>query len=262
MRSDGPQEYAVNREMTNRIRYVLEDLVPPALRDSGLFRAAAKLAWGQHIDHLADFRRRAAVLTPEEYETLYTHHPRVHDQTDNSIACIERISADVVGTSVLDVGCGTGYLLTAITGHRRGKFSSITGVDFVRPEGLGSEGFEFVQAPIESLPFVDNSFDTVICTHVIEHILDMHRAISELRRVAARRLIVVVPCEREALYTFNPHFNFFPYPHSFLRVMIPLPKAHQCFLIGRDIYYLEDVSPDAKNACPIALKVSDAPSSS
>jgi len=253
----------VKREVTNRIRYVLEDLVPPALRDSGLFRTVAKLAWGQHIDHLADFRRQAAMLTPAQYEALYTHHPRVHDQTDNSLACIKRISADVVGTTVLDVGCGTGYLLTAITGHRQDQFTRITGVDFVRPEGLGSEGFEFIQAPIESLPFGDNSFDTVICTHVIEHILDMRRAISELRRVAAKRLIVVVPREREAIYTFNPHFNFFPYPHSFLRVMIPLPKAHQCFLIGRDIYYSEDVSPDVTSALPTsAVKVSDASHSS
>jgi hypothetical protein len=57
----------------------------------------------------------------------------------------------------------------------------------------------------------------------------------------------VVPMEREGLYTFNPHFNFFPYTHSFLRAMIPVPENHVCIGLGRDIYYREDSQvPDAK----------------
>ena len=62
-----------------------------------------------------------------------------------------------------------------------------------------------------------------MCTHVIEHILDYRAAIAELRRITGRRLIIVVPRERESIYAFNPHFNFFPYRHSFLRAMIPVP---------------------------------------
>jgi ubiquinone/menaquinone biosynthesis C-methylase UbiE len=93
---------------------------------------------------------------------------------------------------------------------------------------------------VERLPFPDNHFDTVICTHVLEHILDFRAALAELRRIAARRLIVVVPREREYLYTFNPHFHFFPYVHSFLRFMIPLPEHFECMDVGRDIYYVED----------------------
>ena len=54
-----------------------------------------------------------------------------------------------------------------------------------------------------------------------------------------RRLIIVVPREREGIYTFNPHLNFFPYSHSFLRAMIPVPANHVCCDIGRDIYYVE-----------------------
>ena len=230
----------MNRETTNIIRFVVEDLLPPTVRDSALFRFTARLVWGGHIDHLAEFRRRAATLTPEEYEALYRKHPRVHNLTDNSRACIKRIAADVIGPTILDVGCGTGYLLKAITAGRQEQFTRVTGVEFVRPDGLNTDGMEFIEAPIERLPFADGSFDTVICTHVIEHILDYRAAIPELRRVAAKRLIIVVPQEREGIYTFNPHFNFFPYTHSFLRAMIPLPKRHECVLIGRDIYYCED----------------------
>ena len=56
-----------------------------------------------------------------------------------------------------------------------------------------------------------------------------------------QRVIIVVPREREYRYTFNPHFNFFPYPHSFLRAVHPVPPRYECIDIGRDIYYREDI---------------------
>ena len=105
---------------------------------------------------------------------------------------------------------------------------------------------EFIESKIETLPFDDNEFDTVVCTHVLEHILDIAGAIRELRRITAKRLIIVVPREREYRYTFNPHFHFFPYAHSFLRYMTPVPDAHRIINVGRDIVYLED-DPAIKN---------------
>jgi SAM-dependent methyltransferase len=229
----------MNRETTNRIRFVLEDMLPPVVRDSRLFRGVARLAWGEHIDRLASFRARAPFLTEAEYEALYRDHPRVHEGTDNSEACIKRIVADTVGQSVCDVGCGTGALLKRIREAKGGE-GRYTGVDFVVDDAAKLEGIDYVAARIESLPFPDRAFDTVICTHVIEHLLDYRKAIEELRRVTARRLILVVPREREYRYSFNPHFNFFPYTHSFLRAMHPVPERHECVDIGRDIYYVED----------------------
>lgn len=228
----------MKRELSNQIRFVIEECLPPIFRDSRLFAAVAGLIWDKQIYDLADFRRRAVELTHKEYEELYRNSTRIHDETDNSRACIEKIVADVVGESLCDVGCGTGYLVNAVKSVRGSTLSRYVGVDFVEPP---ESSFEFVKAPIENLPFKDAEFDTVICTHVIEHILDHHKAISELRRITRRRLIIVVPREREGIYTFNPHFHFFPYKHSFLRAMIPLPEVYYCTDIGRDIYYYEDV---------------------
>lgn len=230
----------MRRETTNAIRFVIEDLLPPALRDSGLFRAAAKLAWGRHIDDLARFRARAAFLSEAEYEALYRRHPRVQHETDNSERCIAAIIAEVAGASVCDIGCGTGALLRRVQAARP-DVTALTGVDFTAGPELADPGITYLAARIEDLPFADGAFDTVICTHVIEHILDYRRAIAELRRVARRRLIIVVPREREYRYTFNPHFNFFPYTHAFLRAMQPVPARHACHDIGRDIFYCEDI---------------------
>jgi SAM-dependent methyltransferase len=229
----------MKRETTNRIRFVIEELLPPILRDSRLFLWLAERVWGDHISHLARFRARAPFLTSEEYAELYRNHPRVHTGTDNSVECIRRINLALVGTSVCDIGCGTGALLTHIrVAHP--ELTRLVGVDFVVDDAAAIPGVEYLAAKIEDLPFADGEFDTVVCTHVIEHVLDYRRAISELRRVARKRLIIVVPREREGLYTFNPHFNFFPYRHAFLRAMHPVPEAFVCEDVARDIFYCEE----------------------
>ena len=229
----------MRRETTNRFRWMIEELLPPALRDSQLFRRAARLVWSDHVDAFAVARERAAFLTDEEYAAIYRDYPRIHEETDNSDACVERIARDIVGQEVCDVGCGTGALLRRLR-ETRSDISRWVGIDVAIPT-LGDGTIAYYAGKIECLPFADGEFDTVICTHVLEHVLDYRRAIAELRRVARRRLIVVVPREREGRYTFNPHFNFFPYVHSFLRAMQPVPTSYFCEDVSRDIYYREDL---------------------
>ncbi|MDR0527945.1 MAG: class I SAM-dependent methyltransferase [Spirochaetaceae bacterium] len=77
--------------------------------------------------------------------------------------------------------------------------------------------FNIQQADITALPFPDHSFDTVLCTHALEHIRNPQKALAELIRVTRKRLIVVVPRQREYRYTVDLHVNFFPYMYSFKR---------------------------------------------
>ncbi|MGI2032918.1 class I SAM-dependent methyltransferase [Rhizobium panacihumi] len=231
----------MKRETTNKIRFVLEDVLPPILRDSSAYLWLAKRVWGEHVTKLAEFRERAPFLTAEEYADLYRNHPRVHEGTDNSAACIDRINGMISGESICDVGCGTGALLTHIR-RAHPQLKRVAGVDFVIDDASAIPGVEYFAAKVEQLPFADGEFDTVICTHVIEHVLEYRQAIAELRRIARKRLIIVVPREREAKYTFNPHFNFFAYTHSFLRAVHPVPSVYVCEDIGRDIFYSEDIS--------------------
>ncbi|MGQ0502701.1 MAG: class I SAM-dependent methyltransferase [Panacagrimonas sp.] len=237
----------MRRETSNWLRFILEELVPPVVKDSALFRVPAARIWGQHIVDLADFRRRAPFVTAEEYEAIYRAHPRVHNQTDNSESCLAKILDNVVGESVCDVGCGTGYLLTRIQNRNGSNLKRLVGVDFVLDDPL-LPGIEMLPAKVEALPFADGEFDTVICTHVLEHILDYRLALSELRRVARRRLIIVVPRERETRFTFNPHLNFFAYPETLLRALIPIPAQYECVDIQRDLYYREDRDQIGKGA--------------
>ncbi len=232
----------MRRETTNAIRTVLEEVLPPFVRDSAAMRWLFRRHWGRLVDDLEDFRARIPFVTPEEYRDVYARLPRVQSETDNSAACIDLIARDMVGESALDVGCGTGYLLHVLS-SRHPEFA-LTGVDFIIDEETRKRaaGISFREANIETLPFEDDAFDTVICTHVLEHILDFRGALAELRRVAKKRVIIVVPQEREYRFTFNPHLHFFPYPHSFLRYVTPVPVSHAISSAGRDIYYREDIA--------------------
>jgi ubiquinone/menaquinone biosynthesis C-methylase UbiE len=234
----------MRRETVNRIRYVLEELLPPAFRDSALMRWLFRRHWGTFVDDLERFRERITELTGEEYKNVYERMPRIQEETDNSEACLREISARITSGKVCDVGCGTGYLLNFLTTQSAPAEREWWGVDFIIEDATSRRhpSIKFVAAPIEQLPFPDGHFDTVICTHVLEHILDIRAAICELRRISSRRLIVVVPLEREYRFTFNPHVHFFPYAHSFLRHIIPVPKTHYTKVIGRDLLYVEDRS--------------------
>jgi ubiquinone/menaquinone biosynthesis C-methylase UbiE len=52
------------------------------------------------------------------------------------------------------------------------------------------------------MPFADNSFDFVCCSHVLEHVSDPERACSELMRVARRGYIEVPAPGKDMLFAW------------------------------------------------------------
>lgn len=97
--------------------------------------------------------------------------------------------------TVLDIGCGTGYITNII---RKELNLSIVGSD------LNFERISFAQknfceevciADIMKLPFRDNSFDKVIASEIIEHICSPETALKEINRVSKRYAIITVPHE-------------------------------------------------------------------
>ena len=130
---------------------------------------------------------------------------------------------------MLDAACGRGYLLGRIT--EVNPLVQCCGVDIAPPNRGGNYAFNIQAADITDLPFADNSFDIVLCTHALEHIRKPKKALDELMRVAKQRLIIVVPRQREYRYTVDLHVNFFPYMYSFKR-FIGIANAKYLYLKG------------------------------
>ncbi len=233
----------MKREYSNMIRWFMEDVIPPVIRDTRAFSWLMVWGYDKLVHDLADFRKNAHKATAEEYDAIYRRIRRIHETTDNTAAARAAIAKHIVPGNIIDVGCGTGYMLEWLQ-KQFPEGCKFTGVDFQIPDAVRNRlpGVTLVEQSILSLPFPDRAFDTVICTHVLEHILDIRAAVQELRRICAKRLILAVPREREGIYTFNPHLHFFPYTHSFLRAMIPLPDIYHCEDIDRDIFYWENVA--------------------
>lgn len=153
---------------------------------------------------------------------------------------------DVEGKDVLDFGCGSGdlSLIVAETGAR-----SVSGTDLeldrvelavtTAADSPYAEMMHFVPSTSPRvIPFDDNSFDTILCFDVMEHVMEPAEVIAEWTRVLR-------PGGRVLIW-WMPWMH--PYGHHFAHVM-PVPWSHLVLdeaafmrVCGR-IYDSEDYTP-------------------
>jgi len=228
-----------SRRASMRINDLLDQYAPPALRDSKLMGALARKMYGSLRVDLMELRQRAFYLPRAEYAAFYQELQSKFDQgvTDLTDESLAGVLAAVRGGRVLDVACGLGYLSAILARDH----DTVVGCDVAVSAGRRGHdpAVRWCDGNVEELPFRDGAFDTVISTHTLEHVQHLGVALDELRRVARRRLIVVVPRQRPYLATFNPHIHFFPYEFSLL-AWTGTERAHTIDLVGGDWLYVED----------------------
>lgn len=99
--------------------------------------------------------------------------------------------------SVLDVGCGTGVLLEAI--HGLLPEAQLTGVDYAvdtmaqNAKEMPWSAFQRLDITSEAL---DRRFDAVVCSEVMEHVVDDEGALDNLVAMTGRYLCITVPTGR------------------------------------------------------------------
>lgn len=233
----------LSRNIAIKIGNILDNWLPPVVRDSKLFvYLPFKYMFKDKANVFFTFKQKAPHISEAEYIKLYKEIDPylIKRETSLNTSCILTIMQSVVGQKVLEVGCGNAYLAKKLSN----KYS-LTGVDILVDTSTRKDNghIQFVNANAEHLPFEDKSFDTTICTHTLEHVLNFEKAISELRRVTKNRVIIVVPMQKPFKYTFDLHLRFFPFLESFLLALIGVgspPKSFACKDLDGDIFYYED----------------------
>ena len=87
--------------------------------------------------------------------------------------------------SILEIGVGSGF----VSNYLRNKGVSVITLDIakdLKPD---------IVASVTDIPFADESFDTIICFEVLEHVLydDFIKALSELFRISKSHVIISLP---------------------------------------------------------------------
>jgi ubiquinone/menaquinone biosynthesis C-methylase UbiE len=109
--------------------------------------------------------------------------------------------------SILDVGCGTGFLLQFLEDSGRKKvFASDITPKMLQIASSKYPLPNYFRGDTYSLPFKENTFDYVLCNSLLHHLYDWESALVELVRVLKRGGTLFVGCEPNSYVykLFNP----------------------------------------------------------
>lgn len=232
----------MNRWLTNKLRFVLDECIPAIVRDSRWFMWPFYCVCyrGHNVRQMMDFKRNIYRWDQAELRHIYgtlrsLSRTRKTDLADSNVKLI--VGLDYRNShTLIDVGCGKGFLLEVLRAHY--PHLTIQGCDIVNE--LQDPTIPFQEADLTRLPFADRQFDVVVCCHTLEHVPDVRAAVAELKRICNQRLIVVTPRQRYFYYTLDEHVNFFPFAET-LTHLIGLPD-YRCVMLDGDWVYVADLS--------------------
>ncbi|MEI6835559.1 MAG: class I SAM-dependent methyltransferase [Candidatus Falkowbacteria bacterium] len=100
--------------------------------------------------------------------------------------------------SVLDVGCGEGWLIDQFS-KRVDIVQSFTGIDvssigLKRAEGKNISKAKFIHYDGRIFPFTNNSFDVALSSFVFEHLSDPMTTFNEMSRVVKPGGLIIIAC--------------------------------------------------------------------
>jgi len=228
----------MNRNITNVIRFLMDDCVPPIIRDSKFFMYPFYLfAYrGKKIKEAMHFKTNVYSFTEKEYDLFYNNLDTI---SRNRLTDLNKESLDYILNNIdpntktlVDIGCGNGYLLKKI--HE--KFPNIELYGFDIKDKDDSTIYKYTKGNVEKMPFPDKAFDVVTCSHVVEHLVDLEQCANELKRITKKQLFVVTPCQRYFYYTLDEHVNFFESKEKLTNVF--KIKNHYCTKLKGDWVYL------------------------
>jgi SAM-dependent methyltransferase len=132
------------------------------------------------------------------YNQLYATRGQQSMRPPEAYAPLVDLLAPTPGSTLLDVSCGSGFLLEAAQARGVHAFGVDLSDEAVRVARGVATGAGLAVCAGEQLSFRDGAFDTLTCLGSLEHFLDMDQGLREMRRVVkpGSRCVIMVPNRR------------------------------------------------------------------
>jgi ubiquinone/menaquinone biosynthesis C-methylase UbiE len=137
--------------------------------DEGTGTTGVQDRWRKAQEYELRFWQKYARRVPDREK----HIPRELDYV---------LSAGLEGRRVLEVGCGPMGTIYYVPGALRVGIDPLAR-EYVKDLGFSACGVDLVAAMGERLPFVDDTFDVIICGNVLDHVDQPGPALAEICRV-------------------------------------------------------------------------------
>ncbi len=127
-------------------------------------------------------------------------------------------------SKILDVGCGLGRFLAFFPEKSIGLDISD---DSIRE--CKAEGFQVVKAEATNLPFEDETFDGIRCSHIIEHFLpqEAYQVLEETARVLKPGGIIIIQSPLWSSQFYDEITHIRPYPPNAILSVYLRPRVIQ-----------------------------------
>ncbi len=127
------------------------------------------------------------------YNKYMSRNPFVRRATLRYLRDIDSLAGSVEISTVLDAGCGEGFVACNLGGKRLiGMDISLRSLTVARHK---SHELPITRGDVYGMPFHDESFDMVMMCEVLEHLEAPEKALAEAGRVSKRYCLFSVPRE-------------------------------------------------------------------
>lgn len=131
------------------------------------------------------------------YNKYQTRNPLARLLFKNFVRAAQNLVESVPATSILEVGCGEGYLIDLLSQWKPN--AEICGVDLSEnvfdPRVRRKPHVRFSVQSAYQLAFPSGLFDLVVGAEVLEHLDSPHQALAEIGRVTRHHALLSVPRE-------------------------------------------------------------------
>lgn len=145
------------------------------------------------------------------HQPIYGFHdansePNVLERFNRTYLILQAL-ARLKPRTLLDVGSSEGFQ-ASLARHLMGI--DVVGCDLSEEACRRAQqiyGIATHVADVCNLPFQSGQFDVCTCSETLEHVIERDRAVEELLRVAARAVVITVPCEKPEIVAQNIERN-------------------------------------------------------